>query len=168
MIQLYTGNGKGKTTAAIGLAVRAAGAGKKVYIAQFCKGRRYAELTSLKALKNIRLEQFGSTCFIRGGRPAPRDFALARKGLASIQRAIAEKKYRMIVLDEIHIALYYRLVDLGRVLEIVRAAPRSLELVLTGRHAPEELIECADLVSEITDVKHYFRRGVKARRGIEH
>ncbi|MDD5348314.1 MAG: cob(I)yrinic acid a,c-diamide adenosyltransferase [Candidatus Omnitrophica bacterium] len=167
MIQVYTGNGKGKTTAALGLALRSAGAGKKVFFAQFVKGRRYSELTSLKRLKEIRAEQFGRSCFIRN-KPAPQDCARARAGLARVKEIIAGRKFPVVILDEIHIALHYRLVSTEQVMELVRMAPKNMELVLTGRHAPKEIVACADLVSEIKAVKHYYTRGVKARRGIEY
>ena len=106
MIQVYTGNGKGKTTAALGLAVRAAGAGLNVYIGQFAKGRNYSELTILKKLKNIKIEQFGRRCFIKV-KPDSLDIELACKGLDKLKKAILSKKFHLIILDEINIALKY-------------------------------------------------------------
>lgn len=166
MIQVYTGNGKGKTTAALGLALRAAGAGKKVYIAQFVKGRKYSELKTLKKIKNIKLERFGRACFIKRN-PCAKDYALARCGLAAVKKAL-KKKYGLIILDEINIALGLNLLDLKDVLEVIRKAPAKTELILTGRGAPAEIIKIADLVSEIKEVKHYFTKGVKGRKGIEY
>lgn len=165
MIQVYTGNGKGKTTAALGLALRAAGAGKKVYIAQFVKGRRYSELNSLKKLKNITLEQFGRTCFIRKS-PCNKDIKLAICGLNAVKKAL-KKKYGVIILDEINIALKLGLLDLNEVLKLIKKCPARIELILTGRQACPEIIKLADLVSDIKEVKHYFQKGVKGRRGIE-
>ena len=166
MIQVYTGNGKGKTTAALGLALRAAGAGKKVYIAQFVKGMFYSELKSIRKIKNIKLEQFGRTCFIKK-RPTKRDLELAVCGLEAVKKAL-KKDYGLIILDEINIALKLGLLDLNEVLKIIKKCPVKIELVLTGRGAPAEIIKIADLVSEIKEIKHYFNKGVKARKGIEH
>ncbi|MFY9402729.1 MAG: cob(I)yrinic acid a,c-diamide adenosyltransferase [Candidatus Omnitrophota bacterium] len=166
MIQIYTGNGKGKTTAALGLALRAAGAGLNVYIAQFAKGRYYSELRILKKIKNIKVEQFGRRCFIKK-RPEKIDAELASKGLESAKKAILSKKYRLVILDEINIALNLRLIPLKEVLEILKSAPKEKEIVLTGRYAPLQIIKIADLVSRIDEVRHYYKKGVKARRGIE-
>ena len=166
MIQVYTGNGKGKTTAAFGLALRAAGAGLKVYIAQFTKGRICSEHRALKKIKNIKLEQFGRDFFIRD-KPQAIDMELARQALEKIKKIIACENYRVIILDEINIALKFRLVRLKDVLDLIKHTPESIELVLTGRCAPAQLIKAADLVSEIKEVKHYYRRGFKARKGIE-
>ncbi|MFA5410604.1 MAG: cob(I)yrinic acid a,c-diamide adenosyltransferase [Candidatus Omnitrophota bacterium] len=167
MIQVYTGNGKGKTTAALGLALRAAGAGLKVYIAQFAKGRHYSELNSLKKLKNIKLEQFGRGCFI-GKIPAKTDITLAGKGLKKIKKIISRKAYRVVILDEINIALKLKLVELEDVIGLLKRAPKKTEIILTGRYAPAAIIKIADLVSQIRQVKHYYKRGLPARKGIEH
>ncbi len=166
MIQVYTGNGKGKTTAAFGLALRAAGAGLNVYIAQFAKGRICSEHRALKKIKNIKLEQFGRDFFMRH-KPQAIDMELARQGLEKIKKIISSKNYRVIILDEINIALKFRLVRLKDVLDLIKHTPESIELVLTGRYAPMQLIKAADLVSEIREVKHYYRRGFKARKGME-
>jgi cob(I)alamin adenosyltransferase len=166
LIQVYTGCGKGKTTAALGLAMRAAGAGFNVYIGQFAKGRFYCELAVLKKIKNIKVEQFGRGCFIRV-RPEKKDIELACKGLKMAKEAILSKKYRLIILDEINIALSLKLISLREVLGILKAAPKSKEIVLTGRYAPSQIIKIANLVSEIKERKHYYKKGIKARRGIE-
>ena len=166
MIQVYTGNGKGKTTAAIGLALRAAGAGLNVYIAQFAKGRICSEHKALKKIKNIKIEQFGRDFFIRH-KPQAIDMELARQGLRKIKKIIACKNYRVIILDEINIALKFKLVCLKDVLDLIKHTPKNIELVLTGRYATMQLIKAADLVSEIKEVKHYFEQGIKARPGIE-
>lgn len=166
MIQVYTGNGKGKTTAALGLAIRAQAAGYKVYICQFLKGRDYGELHSLKKLKNIKVEQFGRRCFIKG-KPAQEDLALAKRALAKIKKALVAKSYQMIIMDEANVALRLGLINLNELVSLLKSAPSRLELVLTGRSAHPAIIKLADLISEIKDVKHYYAKGVKARKGIE-
>ncbi|MDD2751581.1 MAG: cob(I)yrinic acid a,c-diamide adenosyltransferase [Candidatus Omnitrophica bacterium] len=166
MIQVYTGNGKGKTTAALGLALRAAGAGLKVYIAQFAKGRKCSELAALKKFKNIKAEQFGSCRFIR--KINQRDKDLAKKGLGKVKAALKSKKFSLVILDEINVSLNLGLLQLKDVLQLIQKTPGSTELILTGRNACAEIIELADLVSEIKDVKHYFQKGVAARKGIEY
>jgi len=166
MIQVYTGKGKGKTTAALGLCLRAAGAGLNVYLCQFIKGRFYNELRALKKFKNIKVEQFGSGCFIKKA-PTSSDIALAQKGLDKVKKIIAQNKYDLIILDEINVALDLRLLDLAEVIKVIKPAPKEKELVLTGRNAPGGIIKIADLVSEVKEVKHYYKRGVRARKGIE-
>lgn len=166
MIQVYTGNGKGKTTAALGLALRASGAGFNVYVGQFVKGRICSEHQSLKKLKNVKIEQFGGNCFVRG-KPQQADIKLACQGLERIKKIIAGKKYRLVILDEVNIALKLGLVSIEGVLDLISHAPKNIELVLTGRDAPVQLIRCADLVSEIKEIKHYYKDGFKARKGIE-
>jgi len=166
MIQVYTGNGKGKTTAALGLALRAAGAGFNVYIAQFTKGRICSEHKALEKIRNIKVEQFGKSCFIKG-KPKAIDVELAHAALEKIRKIIACGNYRLIILDEINIALRLKLVCLKDVLDLIKHTPATIELVFTGRCAPRQLIESADLVSRINEVKHYYRSGFKARKGIE-
>jgi len=165
LIQVYTGNGKGKTTAALGLALRASGAGLKVYIAQFCKGQDCGELRALKKLKNIKLEQFGRSCFIT--KPTPKDIYLARSGLKKVNQVIKNDSYNIVILDEITVALKLKLISLKDVLALLKNTPKNIELVLTGRHAPSALIKAADLVSEIKEAKHYYNKGIRARKGIE-
>ena len=166
MIQVYTGNGKGKTTAALGLAIRAAGSGLQVYIGQFVKGKKYGELKALKKIKNIKVEQLGSTCFIKKA-PTKKDIALAKNGLEKIRKIISQRIYHMVILDEINIALRLELLALEDVISLIRKTPKKIELVLTGRYAHPEILKIADLVSEIKERKHYFKKGVKARKGIE-
>jgi len=166
MIQIYTGNGKGKTTAAIGLALRASGAGLNVYIAQFVKGSCYNEIKALKQISRIKVEQFGRRCFIKKG-PEPIDVEMAQRGLKKVIEALAKKHYQMIIMDEVNVALRLKLIKLAELTMLIKGVPRSLELVLTGRHAHPEIIKLADLVSEIKEKKHYYAKGVKARRGIE-
>jgi len=166
-IQVYTGNGKGKTTAAIGLAIRAAGAGLKVFIGQFIKGMHYAELDGLKRLEDlITIKQYGRGCFITG-EPEPIDIELAQKGLQELKQIIASGDYDLVILDEINVAHFFKLINTSELLSVLEVKPDRVELVFTGRNAPQELIKCADLVTEMLDIKHYYTKGVQARSGIE-
>jgi len=167
MIHVYTGNGKGKTTAALGLAVRASGAGLKVYICQFIKGKNYSELQALKKLKNITVEQFGRGCFISGA-PRKEDIEIARKGLEKIKKIIARKGYDVVILDEINVAVKLNLLAKKDVADIMKKVSPRCELILTGRYAHPDFVRLADLVSEIREKKHYYRRGIRARKGIEY
>jgi cob(I)alamin adenosyltransferase len=166
MIQVYTGNGKGKTTAALGLALRAAGAGRTVFIGQFVKGREYSELKSLRKISRIAVEQFGRSCFVRKA-PTSADFACARKGFERIQEIIRTHSHNVIILDEINIAVHLKLLELKEMVAFLERVPDNVEVVLTGRHAHPAIIKIADLVSNIQEKKHYLRRGIRARRGIE-
>ncbi len=166
MIQVYTGNGKGKTTAALGLALRAAGANLKVFIAQFVKGRSYAELKALRKFKNIRIEQFGRVCFIKGV-PRKSDLKLAREGFEKIKNIVKERSCDVLILDEINIALHLKILPTKEFTIWLKTTPKNLELVLTGRYAPPQVLKIADLISEIKDKRHYYRKGLKARSGIE-
>ncbi len=167
MIQVYTGNGKGKTTAALGLALRSAGAGLKVYIGQFLKGRFYNELNSLKKIKGIEIEQFGRDCFVRKA-PTKKDIELARNGLEKIRKILSQRIYDVVILDEINVVLHLKMLELDDVINLIKATPKKTELILTGRFAPAGLLKIADLVSEIKEIKHYYKKGVGARKGIEY
>jgi cob(I)alamin adenosyltransferase len=167
LVQIYTGNGKGKTTAALGLSLRAAGRGLKVFIAQFVKGMFYGELEALERFApQITLHQYGRKCFIRD-EPTEEDVRLAREGWQEIQNVLKSEKCDLLILDEIGIAIHYRLISLEEVEELLRSRPDSVELVLTGRKIPEALYEQADLVTEMREIKHYYNAGVQARKGIE-
>jgi cob(I)alamin adenosyltransferase len=165
-IQLYTGNGKGKTTASLGLALRAAGAGKRIFIGQFIKGMHYWELESLKRFPEIEMKQYGLDCFIVN-QPTQKDIDAARKGLEEVSEMIAQNKYDMVILDEICIALHYHLFEIEEVLALLKAKPAEMEIVMTGRYAPSELFEIADLITEMREIKHYFNKGIEARKGID-
>uniref|UniRef100_A0A7C6AGR9 Cob(I)yrinic acid a,c-diamide adenosyltransferase n=1 Tax=candidate division WOR-3 bacterium TaxID=2052148 RepID=A0A7C6AGR9_UNCW3 len=169
MIQIYTGDGKGKTTAALGLALRAVGHGKKVIMLQFMKGKiNYGELKSAKLLKNFRIEQYGRPDFVDKDHPAKIDIELARKGFERAKEIIKAKKYDILILDELNVAVDYGLISVKEVVELLKKIPKKMEIIITGRYMPEEFKEYADLVSEVCEVKHYFQRGVKARKGIEY
>ncbi len=166
-IHLYTGNGKGKTTAALGLSIRAVGAGKNVFFAQFVKSMPYSELNALKRFPEIVVTQYGLDCFIIN-RPTERDILAAQKGLNEVKKAIESHSYDVIVLDEICIALYYQLISLDDLKNVLKNCSENTEVVFTGRYAPLELIEMADLVTEMKEIKHYFNNGIQARKGIEY
>jgi len=168
-IQVYTGNGKGKTTAALGLALRAAGSGFKTYIAQFLKGQPSGEIEAAKRLSPlIRIEQFGREGFItvKDG-PDDEDVSRAGAGLETALRAMLSGEYRIVVLDEVNTAVHFKILPEKDVLDFLDKRPTGVEVVLTGRYAPDSFIARADLVTEMNCLKHYFDRGVKAREGIE-
>ena len=166
-IQIYTGNGKGKTTAALGLALRAAGHGLRSYIAQFMKGQTYGELISLRSIPEITIEQFGKDTFIHLDRATSKDIQMAEYGLEKTRQVMMSGSYQIIILDEILVAIHFKLLTVDQVLNFLSAKPPTIELILTGRHAPKELIDKADLVTEMVEVKHYYQRDVLARDGIE-
>lgn len=166
-IQVYTGNGKGKTTAALGLTLRAAGAGLKVYFVQFIKHGDYSEIKALKAFSDlITADQFGRGRFITG-MPAPEDVAVAGAGLEKVRIAMKSGDYDVIVLDEANGAVQLGLFPVSALLKIMDEKPGGLELVITGREAHEEVLARADLVTEMKEIKHYYAKGVAARAGIE-
>lgn len=188
-IQVYTGNGKGKTTAAIGLAVRALGAGKKVFMLQFMKSPTYSEHAILPGISaNFRIENIGKPFFIaeegsipaedleklKGnievfppGKPPAEYVELAEKGVAMAKDAVSGGNYDLVILDEFNVALHFNLVSWEQAEAIINAKDEDVELVITGRNAPKELIERADLVTEMKEIKHYYEQGVMARKGIE-
>jgi len=166
-LHIYTGNGKGKTTAALGLAIRAVGAGLKVFIGQFIKGMHYSELDVISHnLENIRIEQYGRDCFIYND-PTPEDKEAAQKGFEKIRQIVRAGKHELVILDELNIAIYYGLISIDEVLRLIKDKPSHVEMVITGRYAPDELLKAADLVTEMKEVKHYYQEGVQARKGIE-
>ncbi|MTK12373.1 MAG: cob(I)yrinic acid a,c-diamide adenosyltransferase [Clostridiaceae bacterium] len=165
-IQVYTGNGKGKTTCALGLSLRAVCAGKKVFFGQFTKGMKYSELNAPNYLPNFTLEQFGRAVFILGN-PTKADKEVARKGLQKAEEVLTSGEYDVVVLDEINIALFYELFSVDEVIEILDKKAEKTEVILTGRYANERIIEKADLVTEMKEIKHYYTQGVPARKGIE-
>jgi cob(I)alamin adenosyltransferase len=167
-VQIYTGNGKGKTTAATGLAVRAAGAGLKVFIGQFLKMGDYSEIKALKERFSdmITLEQFGTGGFI-GGKVSPEHIQAAGKGLKRIKELMISGKYDVVICDEINVAVSLGLLTVEDLLELIALKPENIEMVFTGRGADPKMIEAADLVTEMTEIKHYYKKGVNARTGIE-
>ncbi|MEN6467235.1 MAG: cob(I)yrinic acid a,c-diamide adenosyltransferase [Syntrophaceae bacterium] len=168
IVIVITGNGKGKTTAAMGQALRALGHGFKVLVIQFMKGKKYGEvLCAEKLLPNLKIIPCGLDSFVMKDNPAPVDIELARQGLKLAKEAIASGEYQMVILDEINVALDFKLIPLEEVLELIRNKPDSIDLVLTGRYAPQEVIDLADTVSEVKEIKHHYAKGIKERAGIE-
>jgi len=166
-IHVYTGNGKGKTTAAIGLAIRAVGAGLKVFIAQFIKNGEYSEIKALKQFSDsILIEQFGTGRFIKN-KASRADYEESRRGLERIKQVLSSGKYQMVILEEANMAVMCGLLTVNDLLDIISMKPEKLELVITGRYAAPRIIDSADLVTEMKEVKHYFKNGVMARVGIE-
>lgn len=168
-IHVYTGNGKGKTTAALGLAFRAMGRGLRSYVAQFMKGVEYGELAAAAQVAPwITIEQFGAD---NGDCLHPQysaaDAALARNGLKRAEQEMLSGAYRIVILDEINVAGYYNLVTVPEAIRFIRKKPHAVELILTGRYAFEEVLKAADLITEMVEIKHYFQQGILARDGIE-
>jgi cob(I)alamin adenosyltransferase len=168
MIHIYTGNGKGKTTAALGLGMRAAGQGMRVCMVQFMKGKtNYGELRSAKKI-GIVIRQFGRPDFVDKKNPDPRDFRGAQQALAFALEARTKKRCDILILDELNVALDFNLVSLKQVLALLADRPAGMELVITGRYAHKEIIRRADLVTEMKEVKHYYSKGISTRKGIEY
>lgn len=168
-VQIYTGNGKGKTTAAIGLAVRASGFGLKTYIAQFMKEFPYNELKGLKHLnESIAIEQFAGDDFVYQKQfPPEEEIKKAGEGLNSAREKMLSGQYDVIILDEVLVSVYFRLFNTKQIIDFILSKPAQVELILTGRYCPAEIIEIADLVTEMTEVKHYYQKGVLSRPGID-
>jgi cob(I)alamin adenosyltransferase len=169
LVQVYTGDGKGKTTAAFGQALRAVGHGMRVCVIQFMKGRKYGEfLAAEKHLPNLTVHLSGLDSFVMRENPAPLDIELAEQGLALARKAVASGEYDMVILDEINVAADFKLIPVAAIVEIIKGKPARLDLVLTGRYAPPEIVALADTVSEIREVRHHYQAGVKERAGIEY
>lgn len=168
-IQIYTGNGKGKTTAALGQALRAAGRGLKTYIAQFMKDYPYNELLGVKYLNDfITIEQFCNDDFVfKKQHPGKDEIKKAIDGLSKAKEKMMSGEYDIIILDEVCVSVYFKLLTIEDVLPLIESKPKNVELILTGRYCPKEWIEKADLVTEMKEVKHYYQNGVSARKGIE-
>lgn len=168
-VHVYTGDGKGKTTAALGVAMRAAGHGMKVEIFQFMKGNiEYGELESVRILSShITIHQVGRETFVKRNNTDPEDIRLARQGWEAAKEVIFGRKADIVILDEINCAMDFGLIPVAEVLEVIREKSHGVELILTGRNAPAEIVKEADLVTEMLLIKHYFFEGVGAREGIE-
>jgi len=166
-VHVYTGNGKGKTTSAIGLGIRAVGAGLKVHMLQFMKGRKYSELGTLDNLKNFTYSQHGRDEFVNKKNPEKIDIDMAKKGFEHAKKLIQSNKYDMIILDEINVAVDYNLVDVNDVLKLIKEKPEKLELILTGRYAHPDIVKHADYVTEMLEIKHPYQKGLEARKGVD-
>ena len=168
-VQVYTGNGKGKTTAAIGLAVRAAGAGLKTFFLQLMKEYPYSEISALKKFKStIDIVQCGTDDFVyKKEKPPAEEVNKVNACLDEAMQMMKSAEYNIIILDEVLVSIYFGLIQTAKVVEFIEAKPEKVELILTGRYCPEEIIERADLVTEMKEIKHYYAKGVLARKGIE-
>ena len=168
LVQVYTGDGKGKTSAAFGLALRAVGRGFKVYIIQFIKGGfDYGELYVVKRIPNLELKAFGKGKFVTYVTPTGDDIKLARDAFKQAAKVVNSDKYDVVILDEINVALHLKLIRMREVVDLIRKKPEQVELVLTGRNAPTEIIKLADLVTEMREAKHPYAKGVPPRKGID-
>jgi cob(I)alamin adenosyltransferase len=169
LVQVYTGNGKGKTSAALGVALRAVGHGLKVLIVQFMKGNiEYGELESARKLHPyLAITRTGRESFVSKHHPDPLDIEQAQKGFALAKKAVIHGEFDMVILDEINVAVDFGLIPLPDLLQLIDSKPDTVELILTGRNATSEVMEKADLVTEMVERKHYYEKGVKARKGIE-
>jgi cob(I)alamin adenosyltransferase len=166
-IQVYTGNGKGKTTAALGFSIRAAGAGLKVFILQFLKKGNYSEIKALECFSDlITVEQYGLGRFVRG-KPSSDDIEAGRKGLEKLKSVIAAGEHDVVVIEEGNVAVMFGLFSVQDLLSVIENRPENMEIIITGRGAAPEIIEKADLVTEMKEIKHYYQKGIKARVGIE-
>ncbi len=169
LVMVITGNGKGKTTAAFGQALRAIGQNYNVFVLQFMKGRKYGEfIAAEKYLPRLTIRMSGLDSFVMRDNPAAIDIELAKKGLDTARKAIMSGKYDMVILDEINVALDFKLINLKEVIDLIKNKPSALNLILTGRYAPEGIIKLADTVSEVKEIKHHYAAGVKDRAGIEY
>lgn len=169
LVQVYTGNGKGKTSAAFGSALRAVGRGLRVYVIQFIKGGfDYGELYVAKQIPRLKLTAFGRGKFITETPPSNKDVQLAREAFEFAKKTVDSGKYDIVVLDEINVVLNLRMVGVDEVIQLVKNKPKHVELILTGRNAPKEIIQAADLVTEMREVKHPYSKGVQPRKGIEY
>jgi cob(I)alamin adenosyltransferase len=165
-VHLYTGNGKGKTTAAFGVVVRMLMSDKRVYVGQFIKGMKYSETRLEDFFDQIEIVQYGLDCFIEND-PTEEDFKRAEIGFREALRAVGNPKNDLVVLDEIFIAHYYKMLSLEQLQELIVKKAPSVELIMTGRYCPEDLYDSADLVTEMTEIKHYYKQGVLSREGVD-
>ena len=169
LVQIFTGDGRGKTSAAIGAVIRALGHGLKVYIVFFMKGDYpYGERNILSQLSNVTLDSFGSEEFIDPANIKPEEIGQAKKALAAARKAMLEGNYDLVVLDEVNVAVAFGLLELDEVLKLIEDKPEGVELILTGRWADSRLVQSADLVTEMLKIKHPYDEGVAAREGIEY
>jgi cob(I)alamin adenosyltransferase len=168
VLLVVTGNGKGKTTAAFGAALRALGHGFSIAVVQFLKGRIYGELSVLRDRLGVEVWQFGRNAYVDPKDPDPRDRELARAGLDKAWEMVRGGRHDLLILDEINVVADFGLVPVEEVLELARARPRWMDLIWTGRNAPAAMVELADTVSEVREIKHHYRKGIESRAGMEY
>ena len=169
LVQVFTGEGKGKTTAALGAVIRALGCGLRVYIVYFMKGDYpYGERNSLSKLPNVTMASFGSLKFVNPESAKPEEKEQARQALAAAREAMLSGSYDLVVLDEVNLAAAWKLIELDEVVKLITDKPQNVELILTGRQADTKLVQLADLVTEMLKIKHPYNEGMIARKGIEY
>ncbi|CAB1261782.1 cob(I)yrinic acid a,c-diamide adenosyltransferase [Clostridium sp. WLY-B-L2] len=169
LVMVITGNGKGKTTSAFGQALRAIGHGYKVCVIQFMKGRKYGEIMAVeKYIPDITIIQSGLDSFVMKDNPAPIDIDLAKQGFKKAQEIVKSKKYDLVILDEINVAVNFNLISEQEVIDLIKQKPLEVNLLLTGRYASDKIEEAADMVSDIAEVKHHYNAGIKGQAGIEY
>lgn len=168
LVMVYTGEGKGKTTAAVGQAVRALGHGYRVFMIHFLKGRDYGEYLAASRLPNFTAVKAGRDVFVNRLKPDPVDVELAREGFNQAKKAVMGGEYDLVVMDEINVAVDYKLIPEKDLLKLLEKKPPGVDIVLTGRGATREVIKRADMVSEILAIKHHYACGIQSRRGIEY
>ena len=168
-MEVFTGDGKGKTSAALGLALRASGHDLKIFIVFFMKGSfPYGEQKTLSQLPNVTFVRFGSQTFVDPNNVTKVDKEEAKKALNAARKAILSNNYAIVILDEINVAAAWKLIDIDEVIKLIREKPKKVELILTGRRADDKLIDLADLVTDMTKVKHPYDKGISARKGIDY
>lgn len=165
-VQVYTGNGKGKTTCALGITLRMLCAGGRVFFGQFMKGQDYSELNATEYFDNLTMRQFGDVKFVHG-KPSDEDIKMAKEGLGVMREALLSGDYDMVVFDEINTTMFFEMIPPKELIDILKQKPERTEVILTGRYAPDEIIEYANLVTEMTEIKHYYNEGIQARKGVE-
>ncbi len=169
LVQVFTGNGKGKTTAALGTILRAVGHGLKVFVVFFMKGNyQYGEFNALPKLLNVEVANFGFKHFTNPAKIRPEEIEQGKLALSAAREAMLSGKYDLVVLDEVNVAMHFKLVELEDVIKLISDKPSNVELILTGRYAHDRIIELADLVTEMVKIKHPYDKGVLARKGIEY
>ena len=168
ILLVITGPGKGKTTSAFGCALRAHGHGFSIAIIQFMKGRVYGELDTLRSLARVEVWQFGRNAFVDPKNPDPRDRELARQGLDKAWEIVRAGKHDLLILDEINVVTDFGLAPIEEVLALATARPKWMDMIWTGRNAPAAMIELADTVSEVREIKHHYRKGIESRAGMEY
>ena len=169
LLEVFTGDGKGKTSAALGTALRAAGQGRRVFIVFFMKGEfPYGEQKTLLDLPNVSFARFGFESFVDPANVRPEEKEEAQKALAAAEQAMFSKKYDVIILDEVNVAAAWNLIDVNEVIKLINSRPQDIDLILTGRYASPQVIELADLVTDMVKIKHPYDVGIPSRRGIDY
>jgi cob(I)alamin adenosyltransferase len=168
ILLVITGNGKGKSTSGFGSALRALGHGFRVAVIQFMKGRMYGELDVLRSLPRVDVWQFGRNAFVDPKNPDPKDVELARNGLDKAWEIVRGGEHDLLILDEINVVADFGLVPVEEVLDLARSRPRWMDLIATGRNAPPPLVELADTVSDVREIKHHYKKGIESRAGMEY